>query len=161
MNGRLVEYAKLSATQRQQLLAIELPAEQVRFAGDIFGSLNWLPAEPCAQIKGFALLIDDVPRGFLVLKHGAFLPFCERPDVVTLHGLIVDRHVQGLGHGKACVLALPALVRSHWPQVTQLMLSVDPGNRAAHGLYLALGWRDCGPTFRAVEGFERRLVLDL
>lgn len=161
MNSMLVEYEKLTGAQREQLEAIELPAEQVLYAGDIFGSLNWLPSKPSQEVKGFALLIDGTPRGFFVLKHGAFLPFNDKPNVATLHGLMIDQRFQGQGHGKACMQALAGLAQAAWPDTEALMLSVDPANRSAHRLYLAMGWQDCGTTFLASEGYERLLVLTL
>ncbi|MNC75727.1 hypothetical protein D3C87_2200220 [compost metagenome] len=53
------------------------------------------------------------------------------------------------------------MARSIWPQISQLMLSVDPQNHAALHLYLSEGWIDCGNAYQAKAGYERKLVLAL
>ncbi|EPN64565.1 GNAT family acetyltransferase, partial [Pseudomonas syringae pv. actinidiae ICMP 19096] len=71
------------------------------------------------------------------------------------------RREQGKGLGKTCLQALPAALSLKWPDITQLMLSVDADNSAAIGLYVGQGWIDTGEAYRGRIGFERRLVLKL
>lgn len=140
---------------------LELPHAQKMFAGDIFGALHTLGSASDDHIRGFALLIDDSPRGFFLLKRGPLLPPWADADAVTLHALMIDVEWQGRGLGKHCLQGLPGLVQGVWPQVRQLMLSVDPENQPAIQLYLKLGWIDSGTAYRGRSAYERRMVLAL
>jgi ribosomal protein S18 acetylase RimI-like enzyme len=161
MNTRLVSHEQLTPMQQQQLLDIEVHPAQKDFSGDIHGALATLLDRPSTDIRGFALLHDEVPRGFLLLKRGAFLaPWADR-DAATLHALQVDRRLQRQGLGRQCLAQLPQAARQLWPDVAQLQLSVDAENQAGLGLYLALGWVDSGEAYRGRIGYERRLSLSL
>ncbi|HEY0287659.1 MAG TPA: GNAT family N-acetyltransferase [Pseudomonas sp.] len=161
MKTQVVGYEALRRVQRQELELLELPHEQKMYAGDIFGALNTLGSTSEDHVRGFALLVDDTPRGFFLLKHGALLPSWADADAATLHALMIDVEWQGRGLGKQCVQGLPELVQTLWPDVRQLMLSVDAENQTALGLYLGLGWVDRGTAYRGRVGYERRMALAL
>ena len=161
MHTRLVAYGALTDLQQQQLNAIEVHPEQLPFCGDMSCALNSLLAKPSPGVKGFALLADDVPVAFLLLKRPPCLPHWADAHSATLHALQVDRRQQGRGFGKACLLALPAAALEAWPQIKGLELSVDTDNVAAMGLYLGLGWVDSGEAYKGRVGYERRLSLAL
>jgi len=161
MNITLIRHEQLSSLQRAQLLDIELTAAQQSLTGDIHGALHALTAKPDCDIQGYGVLVDEVPRGFFLLKRRSLLPSWADAHSATLHALMIDRRFQGLGLGKHCVQALPALVSGLWANIDQLMLGVDSGNDAAHSLYRSLGWKDAGNASPAVSGYEQRMVLDL
>ncbi|MGY4818813.1 GNAT family N-acetyltransferase [Pseudomonas chlororaphis subsp. piscium] len=156
---RLVPYEQLDARQLQQLDALEVHPQQKNYSGDIYTALHTLLKAPEPGIKGFALLADEVPVAFLLLKRPPFLPHWADPDTATLHALQVDHRVQGQGYGRACLQALPAAARQAWPEIKGLMLSVDADNQAAFNLYLKQGWVDSGEAYRGRIGYERRLAL--
>lgn len=161
MNARLVPYETLTATQRQLLEALEVHPEQLAFCGDIHSALHSLPSKGHPGIKGFVLLVKELPVAFLLLKRHPLLAHWAEEGSATLHALQVDRHAQGQGHGKACLQALPHAARRVWPEISALMLSVDKENQAAMGLYLKQGWVDTGEAYRSRSGYERRLKLAL
>ncbi len=74
MPAQLVPYDSLNALQRQQVEAIEIHPEQIKFSGDIHGALHTLLSKPGPGVKGFALLADQVPVAFLLLKRPPVLP---------------------------------------------------------------------------------------
>lgn len=157
MQTRLVAYEALNAVQRQQTSAIEVHPEQLPFCGDMYCALNTLLVNPSPGVKGFALLADEIPVAFLLLKRPPCLPHWADQHSATLHALQVDRHRQGRGFGKACLQALPAAAMQAWPGIKAIELSVDSANVAAMGLYLGLGWIDGGEAYKARVGYERRL----
>ncbi len=157
MQTRLVAYEVLNAVQQQQASAIEVHPEQLPFCGDMYCALNTLLVNPSPGVKGFALLADDIPVAFLLLKRPPCLPHWADRRSATLHALQVDRRQQGLGFGKACLQALPAAAKQAWPEIQALELSVDTDNVAAMGLYLGLGWVDGGQAYKGRVGYERRL----
>lgn len=159
METRLAPYETLTAAQQQQLATLEVHPEQLPYSGDIYCALNSLQVNPSPGIRGFALLADDIPVAFLLLKRPPCLPHWASEHSATLHALQVDRHQQGRGLGKACLQALPAAARQAWPQITALELSVDSDNVAAMSLYLQQGWVDRGEAYKGRVGYERRLSL--
>ncbi len=164
MHFALTRYESLSPAQHCQLLEIELLPEQIRHVGDIHGGLHTLTARPVADRQGFVLLIDDIPRGFFVLKRNTLLPDWARERArvtTTLHALMIDKGFQGLGMGKRCLRALPGLARELWPDTEQLMLAVEAGNHPARQLYLALGWQELPEREPDQPGFERLMLLTL
>ena len=158
---QLVDYLELTPEQRSQLLDIEVTAEQKAFSGDMAGALYSLVGLSPDAVRGFALLVDDVPLGFLLVKRGQMLAPWAHPQAATVNALQVDYRQQGRGLGRACLAGLPAMLAKVWPQVLRLELSVDAGNTAALGLYTAMGWVDQGEAYKGRIGFERRMVLGL
>ncbi|MGF6332145.1 ribosomal protein S18 acetylase RimI-like enzyme [Pseudomonas sp. BS3782 TE3695] len=159
MTARLVPYESLNALQRQQVEAIEIHAEQIRFSGDIHGALHTLLSKPAPGVKGFALLVEDVPVAFLLLKRPPVLPAWADEHSATLHALQVDRRAQGKGYGKACLQALPEAARQAWPEIKGLELSVDADNESAIALYAKYGFVDSGEAYKGRIGYERRMGL--
>lgn len=155
METRLVAYETLSLVQKQHLDTLQVHPEQLAYSGDIYCALNSLLVNPKpGAIKGFALLADEMPVAFLLLKRPPCLPHWADEHSATLHALQVDRHQQGHGFGKACLQALPAAALQAWPQIKALELSVDTDNVAAMGLYLAAGWVDSGRRIRGGLGMS-------
>jgi ribosomal protein S18 acetylase RimI-like enzyme len=158
METRLVPYETLSLVQKQQLDTLQVHPEQLAYCGDIYCALNSLLVNPNPDaIKGFALLADELPVAFLLLKRPPCLPHWADEHSATLHALQVDRGQQGRGFGKACLQVLPAAAKQAWPEIEGLELSVDTDNVAAMSLYLGLGWVDGGEAYKGRIGHERRL----
>jgi len=157
MSARLVPYDSLNAQQRQQVEAIEVHREQIKFSGDIHGALHALLSKPGPGVRGFALLAEDAPVAFLLLKRPPALPVWANEHSATLHALQVDQRHQGKGYGKACLLALPAVAREAWPEIKGLELSVDADNASAIGLYAKYGFVDSGEAYKGRIGYERRM----
>ena len=157
MNTRLCAYEDLTPLQRKQLRTIEVRPDQIAFCGNIESALHSLPAQPHAGIKGLALLSDELPVAFLLLKREPLLAHWAEAGSATLHAFQVDSRVQGLGLGKACLRELPRAIQQFWPEISQLMLSVSPFNASALAFYLSQGWTEQGEAYRG----ERRLVLSL
>ncbi|WP_130905163.1 MULTISPECIES: GNAT family N-acetyltransferase [unclassified Pseudomonas] len=159
MTTRLMPYESLNALQRQQIEAIEVHPEQIKFCGDIHGALHTLLSKPGPGVKGFALLAEDIPVAFLLLKRPPVLPEWANEHSATLHALQVDQHSQGKGYGKACLQALPEAARQAWPEIKGLELSVDADNDTAIALYARYGFVDSGEAYKGRIGYERRMGL--
>ncbi|MEO6679821.1 MAG: GNAT family N-acetyltransferase [Pseudomonas sp.] len=159
MTARLVPYENLNALQRQQVEAIEVHKEQIRFSGDIHGALHTLLSKPRPGVKGFALLVEETPVAFLLLKRPPVLPAWANEHSATLHALQVDQRAQGKGYGKACLQALPDAARQAFPEIQGLELSVDADNDAAIALYARYGFVDSGEAYKGRIGYERRMGL--
>ena len=159
MTALLVPYESLNTQQRQQVEAIEVHKEQIRFSGDIHGALHTLLSKPGPGVKGFALLVEETPVAFLLLKRPPVLPAWANEHSATLHALQVDQRAQGKGYGKACLQALPDAARQAFPEIKGLELSVDADNDAAIALYARFGFVDSGEAYKGRIGYERRMGL--
>lgn len=156
MQTRLVAYEALNAVQAF-VGAIEVHPEQLPFCGDMYCALNTLLVNPSPGIKGFALLADDVPVAFLLLKCPPCLPHWADAHSATLHALQVDRSQQGRGFGKACLQALPAAALQAWPQIKALELPRDTRTMSRRW---ACTWGWAGGSRKRHKGrvgYERRL----
>lgn len=156
---QLTDYRDLNQAQQAQLLDIAVHPEQRRFAGDIASALYILLSVDSDDMCGLVLLVDAVPRGFMLLQRGAFLPPWARVDAVILSALQIDCRVQGRGLGRFCMMALPDRVRALWPDMRCLMLSVDADNAGAVAFYRATRWVDSGDAYRRPNGFEQQMTL--
>jgi ribosomal protein S18 acetylase RimI-like enzyme len=158
---QLVDYEDLTPNQRQQLVDIEVTSVQRDFSGDIVSALYTLVGQPRDAVRGFALVEDQRPLAFLLVKRGRCLAHWADPDAATLNALQVDHRHQGRGLGWACLQALPHAVAAIWPQVTRLELSVDAQNGSALALYARMGWIDVGEAYPGRIGYERRMTYTL
>ncbi|PNB72925.1 GNAT family N-acetyltransferase, partial [Pseudomonas sp. FW305-BF6] len=82
--------------------------------------LHTLLSKPGPGVKGFALLAEEVPVAFLLLKRPPVLPAWADENSATLHALQVDHRAQGKGYGKTCLQALPEVARQAWPEIKGL-----------------------------------------
>ncbi|NBA93485.1 N-acetyltransferase [Pseudomonas sp. R5(2019)] len=161
MSLQLVCHSTLTRAQQSQLQGLELSPEQQAFAGDVHSALYLLNNGQNFAIRGFVLLVDQRPVAFLLLKRPPYLPPWADENSATLHAFMVDQRQQGKGYGKACLQALPAAAKQAWPELAQLMLSVDLDNLQALALYRRQGWEACGHGYRGRSGHELRMRLPI
>lgn len=157
---QLTDYRDLTQAQQAQVLDIQLLPEQRRHAGDAASAL-YLARNPSEQQRCLVLVYEHVPRGLLLLQRGVFLPAWAAADAAMLIALQIDRRHQGRGLGRACMQALPDVVRALWPDIGRLQLSVAPDNHLARRLYRHSGWSDSGLGHRARDGHELSMSLVL
>ena len=69
--------------------------------------------------------------------------------------LMVDKNQQGKGYGRAATEAVVERLRAE-PDCRQIMLSVNPANKAAQALYESLGFVKTGEVSRGEEVMRLR-----
>ncbi|SFL03332.1 Acetyltransferase (GNAT) family protein [Mesorhizobium albiziae] len=150
----------LTFSERQVVDAIELDAEQQRFAGgsldDIFHALD-ASAHPAA-LHPFCLVADQAVVGFLVLREGPARPVWALDETITLHSLRVSKPFQRRGFG-ACALRLAGQwIKAERPTISHVMLTVNADNPDASVLYLRCGFQPTGTIFQGRIGRERVMI---
>lgn len=139
---QLQRWQSLGTEQRQRLLALHIPPEQVEFAGTTAQAVAVCEAGSADEVAGLALLDADVPIGFVLLVRGSKLPDWAPHGGAALRAMRIDHREQGKGHGKAALALVTAWLCEHWPSCRTLALSVDDGNAAARRVYQAAGFTE-------------------
>jgi ribosomal protein S18 acetylase RimI-like enzyme len=139
---QLQAWQSLGIEQRQRLLALHIPPEQVEFAGTTAQAVAVCEGASADEVAGLALLDADVPIGFVLLVRGAQLPDWAPHGGAALRAMRIDHREQGKGHGKAALALVAGWLCEHWPSCRTLALSVDDGNAAARRTYQAAGFTE-------------------
>ena len=139
-----VTLAPATADMHRALAALTVAPEQVVFSGqpaDIVAR-----ADPTMDLH--AILADGTPVGlFRIDRDYARAHGFARPGDLGLRSVIVDRHHQGRGIGSAMVRALPAYLARHYPDATDIYLTVNLRNPGARKSYLNGGFVDAGAQY--------------
>ena len=97
---------------------------------------------------GYAILAGEDIVGFLIIDRAypEAHPFAAAGSL-GLRSVLIDAARQGQGLGTAAMRALPALMAQHYPQATQLCLTVNCRNPGAKATYLKSGFIDEGALY--------------
>jgi RimJ/RimL family protein N-acetyltransferase len=150
----------LTFSERHVVDAIELDAEQQRFAGgslnDIFRGL--IANAHRAALHPFCLVADPAVVGFFVLRGGPARPVWALDNTITLHSFRVSKPFQGRGFGGAALRLAGQWIKAERPAISHLMLTVNADNPDASALYLRHGFHPTGITFQGRIGPERVMI---
>ena len=157
----VLDWHALPIAEREAVLALQVSAAQVEFAGPVARSVAACEAGDRADVAGLAIKADGEVVGWVVLKRGAAAPDWVAHDAAVVSGLRVDLHHQGRGIGAAALDAMADWVGQHWPDCARLMLRVDDGNVAGIRAYEKAGWVETGERRTGRVGVERTMSLRL
>lgn len=153
----LQRWQSLATTQRQRLLALHIPPEQVEFAGTTAQAVAVCEAGSADEVAGLAMLDGAEPIGFVLLVRGAQLPDWAPHSGAALRAMRIDHREQGKGHGKAALALVAAWLCEHWPSCRTLALCVDDENVAARRAYQAAGFTEYADPSAGRIGLVRYL----
>lgn len=146
----------LSLSDFSFIAHLHLEPDDEAFAGGsmkaIFDALR-ASRHPDAE-HPFAIVAEDVPVGFLLLREQGALPQWAHQGVVTLHMLRVGRAYQGRGYAKAALTLAADWIARCRPGVRHLMLTVNKRNDRAIALYLQCGFVDTGEVHQGRLGAQ-------
>jgi RimJ/RimL family protein N-acetyltransferase len=148
-------WEQLSSEQRLQTGALSITQAQIEYAGSVAKQLEGIAAESGTDGVGLAILDQEVVVGFLALKRRTKAPDWATPGAAVISGMRIDQSVQGRRLGTSALLELPAWVRHHWPECTELALSVDEDNAQAIRAYSNAGFADLGQRAQGRIGWVR------
>ncbi|AGT08432.1 GNAT family N-acetyltransferase [Paracoccus aminophilus] len=104
--------------------------------------------DPTPGISFHAIHADDDLIGMFKLD-----PFYhQRHDFATetqlgLRGVLIDETHQGKGYGTSAMCALPDHARLHYPDMRQIVLTVNLLNPSGRAAYLKAGFADLGEIY--------------
>ena len=147
----IVELVVLDATAadlRRQVLDLTPAADQLVYSGQASDTLPETEADPfrvpfAVVHRGEAVGYGTLGRTPMML---ALLPV-DPARTAILRAFYIDVDSQGRGLGRAAISAVPALVRTLWPDVDHLALTVNVTNVRAREAYLATGFYDAGERY--------------
>ena len=157
----LVRWQRLSTPERDAVMALQISAAQVEFAGTTARSVAACEAGHPDAVAGLAVRSGDDVVGWLLLKRDAAAPAWVGSGTVVVSGLRVDLRHQGRGVGTAALAQVPHWLATHWPDATALALRVDDGNAAGIRAYEKAGWVESGERRTGRVGIERTMSLQL
>lgn len=159
----MIQLRKIDSGNTWKIVALEVREDQKSFVATNTESL--LEAY-CTITNGgvalpFGIYDGETPVGFVMIGYGCDdeedTPDFAR-DSYSIWRLMIDRHFQGRGYGKAAFAAALDYIRT-FPcgKAESCYLSYEPENEAAKALYHSFGFRENGE----MDGEEVVAVLKL
>ncbi|MEK5393287.1 GNAT family protein [Margalitia sp. FSL K6-0131] len=89
---------------------------------------------------------------FVLHKNEGVKPYSNNKHAILLRAFSTDFHHQGKGYAKQALMLLPEIVRSHFPEMNEIVLAVNLKNEVAQGLYKKCGFVDEGVRMMGEKG---------
>ena len=153
----LKRWQALSEAEQTAVLDLNVTQQQVEFAGTVARSVQACVEDPANEIAGLAVMHEHRVVGFFLLRRGAGAPVWGGPKAAVVSAMRIDVSQQGKGMGSAALQLLPPWITEHWPDSTELALSVDEENHAARRAYARAGFVDLGKREEGRIGWVRYL----
>jgi catechol 2,3-dioxygenase-like lactoylglutathione lyase family enzyme/RimJ/RimL family protein N-acetyltransferase len=138
----LTRWQSLDSNQRQAVLTLQIPQEQIEFAGTVERAIAASESAAEDEVAGLAILQGTRPVGFVVVSRGSKQPDWAPDGSVALTAMRIDSREQGKGLGKAALAQLDKWLQEHWPTSELLALCVDDENYAGRRAYAAAGFAE-------------------
>ena len=137
-----MELVKITAENRDTVVALAVAPEQVQFVGSVRGALEEAAGYPQANPWYRALYVAGEPVGFVMISWDV------EPQPPEIHGpwflwkLIIDEKVQRRGYGREAVRTIAEMVRAQGAK--ELLTSYVPKPGGPAGFYQRLGFVPTG-----------------
>jgi RimJ/RimL family protein N-acetyltransferase len=164
---------------RDAILALEVLPEHVSFSGLPSETLPLAESDPdripmavleCGQSESSqskssqsesSQSESDRVIGFFVLCWGKEVAhYASSPNTMGFRAYLIDAREQGQGYGTAVFAVLQKFLLEHFPQFTELNLTVNLKNPRAYRAYLRAGFEDSGVLYHG-GAFGPQHVLSL
>ncbi|MGE7093813.1 GNAT family N-acetyltransferase [Lysinibacillus sp. NPDC048646] len=139
MNNNNVKLVELNAENWYECCVLDLSKEQTDFIEPNAISIAQSKFEP--TLKPYAIYFEENIVGFLM-----FNSVTEELDGYWVYRIMVDKHFQGKGIGKAATELMISEV-AKLPNAKKIVVGYHPENKGAHYLYASLGFIDNGDRF--------------
>jgi RimJ/RimL family protein N-acetyltransferase len=157
----LKRWQTLSEAEQSAVLDLHVTEQQVEFAGTVAQSVQACVEDPADEITGLAVIHEHRVVGFFLLKRGSSAPVWGGPKAAVVSAMRIDVSQQGKGMGSAALQLLPPWITEHWPDSTELALSVDEENHSARRAYARAGFMDLGKREQGRIGWVRYMSMPI
>lgn len=151
----LKRWESLSPSEQAAVLGLSVTEQQIEFAGTVERAVQACQEDQANEVAGLAIVLEGGIVGFFVLKRGARAPAWASPKSATVSAMRIDLSQQGRGLGSSALRALPSWVAEHWPESSELILSVDEENQSTRSAYARAGFLDLGKREEGRIGWVR------
>lgn len=128
-----------------------LTEEQLLYTGSPQESLE-LQQKDSGRHAILAMEKDELVTFFVLHKGEGAKPYISGDKTILIRGFSTDFHQQGKGYAKQALMQLPDFVRTHFPEVNEMVLAVNKRNVAAQNLYKKCGYLDEGDRLMGKKG---------
>jgi ribosomal protein S18 acetylase RimI-like enzyme len=109
--------------------------------------------------KPISIFEEKKAVGFFVLDFGKDkLELSENPDCILVRSFSINPKFQGLGYGKTAMNFVYDFIKNNYPEVSEVVLSVNEKNDLAYQIYLKTGYHFYGKTREGRSGLQRILT---
>lgn len=120
-----------------------LSKDQLRFTGTPQKSIELSNKDP-ERYSILGIEGEQLVTFFVLHKNEGVKPYPNNKNALLLRAFSTDFHHQGKGYAKQSLKLLPEFVRSHFPEINEIVLAVNLKNEAAQELYKKNGFVDEG-----------------
>ncbi|WP_274309000.1 GNAT family N-acetyltransferase [Solibacillus daqui] len=139
MEIRNVELVEVNADNWYECCTLEVSVDQQNFLEPNAFSIAHSKFE--TTLKPYAIYFEGKVVGFLM-----FNSILEELDGYWIYRIMVDKHYQGKGIGKAATQLMISEI-AKIPNARKIIVGYHPNNLNAHNLYESLGFIDYGNRF--------------
>lgn len=130
-----------------------LSKEQAKFTGDIDYSVNTRKDLESTTKNIISILFNNEVAGFFILDIGEDkLKLTDNNKAVLIRSFSVNPVFQGKGIGKESMILVGEFVKENYPEINEIVLSVNMKNTSAYHLYCKSFFIDDGKTINGIMG---------
>ncbi|MFD2611053.1 GNAT family N-acetyltransferase [Paenibacillus gansuensis] len=151
-HGMSCELVFFRKAWENELKAFVLDESQMDYVFLPAKALDVLNDEFCFSV---VILWEDVPVGFFVLHFSEEVSlFTDHEYAVFLRAFSINQKHQGKGYAKAALNQLQNFMQTHFPQISEVVLTVNENNVPAQRLYEESGFSYVGKNKQGRSGME-------
>ncbi|MEQ6354808.1 GNAT family N-acetyltransferase [Lysinibacillus sp. M3] len=139
MNKNSVKIVEVNAENWYECCLLEISKEQRNYIEPNAISIVQAKFEP--TLKPYVIYFEENVVGFLM-----FNSVKEELDGYWIYRIMIDKHFQGKGIGKAATKLMISKI-AKLPNAQKVIVGYHPENKGAHNLYSSLGFKDYGDRF--------------
>ncbi|WP_068985047.1 MULTISPECIES: GNAT family N-acetyltransferase [Lysinibacillus] len=139
MNKNAVKIVEVNAENWYECCLLQISEEQRDYIEPNAISIAQSKFDP--TLKPYVIYFEERVVGFLM-----FNSVIEELDGYWIYRIMIDKHFQGKGIGKAATELMIAEI-AKLPNAQKIIVGYHPENKGAHYLYSSLGFKDYGDRF--------------
>ncbi|MEB2300223.1 GNAT family N-acetyltransferase [Lysinibacillus xylanilyticus] len=139
MSKNLVEILEVNAENWYECCQLEISKEQSNYIEP--NAISIVQSKFELTLKPYVIYFEEKVVGFLM-----FNSVKEELDGYWIYRIMIDKHFQGKGIGKAATKLMISEI-AKLPNAQKVIVGYHPENIGAHNLYSSLGFKDYGDRF--------------
>ncbi|WNB92356.1 GNAT family protein [Bacillus sp. NEB1478] len=148
-------------TYDEDLLSFYLPLEQEKFTALPVDAIRKCEED---QERYPIVIINTIGKavGFFVLHQGENIrDYTANTNAMVVRALSINNKEQGKGYAKEAMIRLPEFVSKKFPEINELILSVNFKNETAKKVYEKAGFQDRGQVKHGPAGPQYVMHYDI